>query len=264
MKVSKEKFVEVYTVELADRFANDPEYAYSASMTTPAALAEKMYNSLKAGTANKDGAAIRATLKKLGIKNTYKAIAEALNESNDLQVKETVTECYGGACTIAEDFQPIKSAPLELPKLPKITLSLKVECSNSDPVILYGPADVSKFLDFLREAPEENFIAIHVNARNEVIGMQEVSRGTLTSSLVHPREVFKAAILNNAHAVFLAHNHPSGSSLKPSIEDIDVTKQLIAGGELLGIRVIDHLIVSPFPGEFYSIREYYPELWSGN
>lgn len=79
MKVTKEQFLEVYTVELADCFANDPDYAYSASRTTPEALAEKMFESLYAGTANKQGKAIARTLKKLGIKPTYKAIAEALH-----------------------------------------------------------------------------------------------------------------------------------------------------------------------------------------
>lgn len=79
MKVSKEEFITTYAAELSISFATDPEYAYSAATISPQDLARKMYISLKAGTANKDGKAIQRTLKRLGIKNTYKAIKEALN-----------------------------------------------------------------------------------------------------------------------------------------------------------------------------------------
>lgn len=80
----------------------------------------------------------------------------------------------------------------------------------------------------------------------------------ITQSLVHPREVFKCAILSNSHSIIIAHNHPGGS-LTPSDEDIAITRQLIQAGKLLGIEVLDHLIVS-FNG-IRSIREYYPEVW---
>ena len=79
MKVSKEEFITTYASELAKCFATDTDYAYSAATISPEKLAEKMYSSFKAGTANKDGKAIQRTLKRLGIKNTYKAIKEALN-----------------------------------------------------------------------------------------------------------------------------------------------------------------------------------------
>ena len=89
-------------------------------------------------------------------------------------------------------------------------------------------------------------------------GYHVVSHGTVSSSLVHPREVFKAAILNNAHCVVVAHNHPAGS-IDPSREDLDTTRQLIAGGKLLGIEILDHLIVS-FRG-VTSIRESHSDLF---
>lgn len=75
--------------------------------------------------------------------------------------------------------------------------------------------------------------------------------------MVHPREVFKGAILNNAHCVIVAHNHPSGST-RPSKEDLDTTRQLVECGELLGVPVSDHLIIGD---SGTSIREEFPELW---
>ena len=71
----------------------------------------------------------------------------------------------------------------------------------------------------------------------------EISHGDLSSSLVHPREVFKRAILNNAATIILCHNHPSGS-LKPSLDDRSITNRLKSAGDLLGISVIDHIIIS--------------------
>ena len=85
-----------------------------------------------------------------------------------------------------------------------------------------------------------------------------VSKGTVSASLVHPREVFKAAILANAYAIIVAHNHPGGSLL-PSREDLDTTEQLIAAGKLLGVTVVDHVIVAV--SGTYSIREHYSHFW---
>jgi DNA repair protein RadC len=89
----------------------------------------------------------------------------------------------------------------------------------------------------------EQFLTIHLDARNRVLREHLVSQGTLTSSLVHPREVFRAAIREAAAAVVLVHNHPSGDP-EPSPEDRDITRRLEAAGELIGIRVADHVVVA--------------------
>jgi DNA repair protein RadC len=89
----------------------------------------------------------------------------------------------------------------------------------------------------------EIFLSIMLTVRNELIGVETVSIGSVTASIIMPREVFKSAILANAVSVILCHNHPSGD-LTPSREDISVTKKLIETGELLGIKVLDHLIVT--------------------
>lgn len=90
---------------------------------------------------------------------------------------------------------------------------------------------------------EENLWAMLLDTQRQVISVQCVSRGTVNSSVVHPREVFKAAILANATSIILAHNHPSGC-LTAGIKDKEVTRTIRQAGELLGIRLDDHLIIS--------------------
>lgn len=90
--------------------------------------------------------------------------------------------------------------------------------------------------------PHEEFIAIFLDAKLKPTGWQVISVGTLTLSIVHPREAFKAAVLANAHAVVFAHNHPSGDPT-PSREDRTLTDRLVQAGEILGIRVLDHIVI---------------------
>ena len=95
----------------------------------------------------------------------------------------------------------------------------------------------------LRNSDREKFICVHFNIRNQIISYEVVSMGSLTSSIVHPREVFKAAILANAASVLFMHNHPSGEP-EPSIDDIEITNRLCKAGSILGINVLDHLIIT--------------------
>ena len=114
------------------------------------------------------------------------------------------------------------------------------------------------FIQPLTLYSEEHFIAFHLDAKFQVIGYHEVSKGTLNASLVHPREVFKAALLSNAYAIIVAHNHPSGS-VSASPEDIDITKQLIKAGKIMGVCIVDHCIVSS--EGINSLRETESHLW---
>lgn len=91
-------------------------------------------------------------------------------------------------------------------------------------------------------AAQEEFIAIHLDAKHAPIGYQVVSVGSLTLSIVHPREAFKMACVLNACAIIFAHNHPSGDPT-PSTEDRVLTRRLVECGELLGIRVLDHVVI---------------------
>ena len=115
------------------------------------------------------------------------------------------------------------------------------------------PQDVADFLmPRLRYAAKEQFVVILLNNKNKVIGTEVVSEGSLSSSIVHPREVFAPAILHHAAAIMVAHNHPSGDP-KPSIEDEEVTRQLLRSGKVLGIPMIDHVIIGD--GNYYSFLE---------
>ena len=105
----------------------------------------------------------------------------------------------------------------------------------------------------------ENFCVIHVNIRRRVTGWHVVSTGTLDTLLIHPREVFRSAIVAGASAILLLHNHPSGDP-GPSEADIRMTRDLIRAGQLLKIEVLDHLVAGDFllPGrekQYCSLRE---------
>jgi DNA repair protein RadC len=115
------------------------------------------------------------------------------------------------------------------------------------------PQDVADFLmPRLRYAAKEQFVVILLNNKNKVIGTEVVYEGSLSSSGVHPREVFAPAILHHAAAIMVAHNHPSGDP-KPSIEDEEVTRLLLRSGKVLGIPMIDHVIIGD--GNYYSFLE---------
>ena len=94
----------------------------------------------------------------------------------------------------------------------------------------------------LGNLPEELMVMLCLDTKNQVIGAFKVSHGSINASIVHPREIFKRALLSNANSIILAHNHPSGDTT-PSKEDINITNRLSEAGELLGIKLLDHMIV---------------------
>ena len=113
---------------------------------------------------------------------------------------------------------------------------------SGDPV--RGPADVFRhFHPRLRDARHERFLLVLLDGRHRMLREVVVSQGTLTASLVHPREVFRPALREAAAAVVLVHNHPSGDPT-PSREDQEITERLAEAGELLGIPVLDHVVVA--------------------
>lgn len=119
--------------------------------------------------------------------------------------------------------------------------------------VIGSPSDVQRhFQPRFRDRPRESFHVLMLDGRHRLIAMDEVSLGTLTASLVHPREVFREAIRQAAAALLLAHHHPSGDP-SPSVEDRAVTSRLVEAGRLLGIQVVDHVIVAE--GGYFSFRE---------
>lgn len=109
--------------------------------------------------------------------------------------------------------------------------------------LLLSPKDVWRELADLRDHKKEHFVIFFLDARNQKIARETVSIGTLTMSLVHPREVFEPAIARSAAQIILAHNHPSGNP-EPSAEDIRITEQLTEAGKILGIAILDHVVVA--------------------
>jgi DNA repair protein RadC len=104
----------------------------------------------------------------------------------------------------------------------------------------------------LENQEKEHLIGIYLNSRRKILREEIIFIGTLDASLIHPREIFKVALEESAAAVILVHNHPSGN-LKPSLEDIEITKELVAAGNSLGIRLLDHIIICG--KKYFSMRE---------
>jgi DNA repair protein RadC len=117
-----------------------------------------------------------------------------------------------------------------------------------------SPQDVADVLrEYLKGADREHFVALHLNAKLVIVGIETVSVGILDASFAHPREVFKAAILNNAASIIVGHNHPSGYPTYSS-DDVGVTKRLVEAGEIIGIPVEDHVIIGE-GNRYCSLRE---------
>jgi len=118
---------------------------------------------------------------------------------------------------------------------------------------LLSAKDVYQYVEpKLMHLDRECFMLLHLDTKNVVIKEETVSIGTLNASLIHPREIFKSAIKESANTVIVVHNHPSGDP-EPSSEDRITTKKLFDAGELLGIKVLDHVIVGKH--KFYSFNE---------
>jgi len=124
--------------------------------------------------------------------------------------------------------------------------------SGDEAASVQTPKDVCQHLAEIRDRKKENFVVLYLDTRNRLAHKEFVSIGTLNASLVHPREVFEPALRHSAASVILAHNHPSGDPT-PSEEDRRLTKRLAQAGELLGIEVLDHVIVSA--QKHHSFRE---------
>jgi len=127
----------------------------------------------------------------------------------------------------------------------------RVPCYNQQ---IRSAVDASTLLHtYLADVDREHFVIILLNQKNRVIGVNTVSIGSLTASIVHPREVYKSAILANAASILCGHNHPS-QDCQPSREDRAITTRLVECGKLLGIPLIDHVIIGG-EGRFFSFAD---------
>ena len=143
-------------------------------------------------------------------------------------------------------------------RLRELTVRYSVKKTDAGQPVIVGQAmntpreSALALMTALQDQPGEIFAILCLSTKHRVIAYHEVSRGTLDATLVHPREVFKAALLANAAAIILTHNHPSGDP-SPSADDVQLTRRLVDAGALLGVDVLDHIIVGD--GRYYSFKE---------
>lgn len=134
----------------------------------------------------------------------------------------------------------------------KVRVELIRESNTQPRHSVTSPLEVANLVGYLNKKDREYFLCIHLDTRNIVIGIEEVTIGSLNAAVVHPREIFKAAILNNAAGIILVHNHPSGDC-DPSEDDIEITNRLVKACEIMGIEALDHIIVGG--GNYFSFKE---------
>jgi DNA repair protein RadC len=164
---------------------------------------------------------------------------ENLSQASLEELKETEGIGPAKAITLQAAFQLSRNMQKEMAENPR------VYCHN--------PADVAKiFIPRLGHLKQELFSVALLDSAGKFLRDREITRGTINASLIHPREVFRVAIKEAANSVILVHNHPSGQ-LKPSNEDLSITRQLVAAGETIGIPVQDHLIIAG--NEYLSLKE---------
>ncbi|WP_019908979.1 RadC family protein [Paenibacillus sp. HW567] len=155
-----------------------------------------------------------------------------------------------------EELTNIKGIGLAKAVQLKAGIELGRRMANSrltEPVIIRSPKDAAEILtEQLRYLQKEHFVCLFLNTKNHVIAQETLSMGSLNASIVHPREVFRAAMKCSSAAIICAHNHPSGDPT-PSPEDISLTSRLLQAGEIVGIDVLDHLVIGD--GSFVSLKE---------
>lgn len=170
------------------------------------------------------------------VKDTTKETAKETVEVEQIVTENHINETPAYRIELVRESNP---AP---------TCGRSVSCSED-------AADIFKYI--FKNTDREMFVMLALDTKKQIIGCNVVSQGTLDVSIVHPREVFKTAILLNAASILVCHNHPSGNTT-PSREDLKTTKRLIKVGVLLGIPLLDHLIVGWEMGggfRYYSFKE---------
>lgn len=174
---------------------------------------------------------------------------ELLNNILREESVEYITEHYPNLRLLANaSEEELKQIPFvgeakarELKTIIDISKSLLVPEKNSR--CIKSPADVYDLMKIMSLYEEERFCVILLDIKNKVIDQLCVSKGSLTASIVHPREAFAPAIRMKAAAIIFVHNHPSNDP-EPSSEDIQTTERLVKAGEILGIKVLDHIIIA--------------------
>ncbi len=177
-------------------------------------------------------------------------LAMAMGTGPDNEVVKEISSRYSTAKSIylapLEELQQIKGIGGRRALLLKAVLELGLRIATPPKVngtAITCPSDALALLQpRMQLLDREHFVVVSLTTKNRVIAIETASIGSLSSSIVHPREIFKNAVRLSAASVILAHNHPSGDPT-PSREDLEITKRLVEAGKLIGIEVLDHLII---------------------
>ncbi len=167
-----------------------------------------------------------------------------------IEMASRIIRDYGEKSILAEKNATKLSTDMDIPLGKACTIVAVGEIgrrfydkSESGFTTIRSAQDAYDHLQDMRNLPKEHLRGLYLNSHNRILRDEVISIGTVNSNMIHPREVFRPAIECNAAAVVLAHNHPSGEAT-PSHEDIEVTKQLVQAGKILGIAVLDHVIIT--------------------
>ncbi|VGO12257.1 hypothetical protein PDESU_00808 [Pontiella desulfatans] len=215
----------------------------------------------------------REEFERVGAENVSDAVLLALilrtgtRGMNVVEVAQRLLSAFGSLTALAKasvkDIQAINSIGPVKAQMIKAAMELAQrltrESVGESPMVVTPEQAAAVLRERARVLQKEVFWALMLDAKNRLIGEpQKISEGTLTSSLVHPRELFKKALEHSCVSIILAHNHPSGDPA-PSSEDIKITKQLIGAGEVMGIKVLDHIVIGHRKyhnsTDFLSLRE---------
>jgi len=171
-------------------------------------------------------------------------------KENILEMANRIIRDYGEKSILAERNPTKLSKDLDIPIVKACQIVAVGELGrrfydrqDNGFAVIRRAQDVYDYLQDMRNLPKEHLRGLYLNSHNRVIRDEVISIGTINSSIIHPREVFRPAIECNAAALVLAHNHPSGEAIA-SAEDVEITHQLIAAGKMLGIAVLDHVIIT--------------------
>jgi DNA repair protein RadC len=164
-----------------------------------------------------------------------------LGKSMGQQMEMTVCEGSSGK----EPAKRVSIVSIKMMREGSMLYDVRKICSPADAVELGRR--------FLEDADREQLVVCCLDTKNQPQSVNVASVGSLNSSIVHPREVFKAAILSNAASILIFHNHPSGDPA-PSNEDISITKRLKEAGKLMGIELLDHIVIGS-EGRYCSLKE---------
>lgn len=198
----------------------------------------------------------RERMKELGAEKLSNAELLAIilrtghHEETALHLAERILSQAGGLRYLPdftlEELQQIKGIGLAKAVQIKAAVELGRRLASAlrpETLSLNSPWQVAEFLmEEMRYYPKEYFKVILLNTKNQIISIEDISVGSLNSSIVHPREIFNLPVKKSAASVILIHNHPSGDPT-PSREDMEVTRRLVEAGKILGISVLDHIIV---------------------